>query len=93
MFLAGQQDKLLVECKTVAVDFTLIGVINMCSVHEVSNEGRSNRSTSTFSVFCSNGTENVSAGMLCSQLSSDRSESLKPEMQRPVDSIHTCKKY
>lgn len=57
---------------------TLIGVISMCSVHDVSSDGRSNRSTSTFSVFCSNGTENVSAGMLCNQLNSDRSESLKP---------------
>lgn len=53
----------------------------MCSVQDVSKDGRSNRSTSTFNVFCSNGTENVSAGILCSQLSSDRSESLKPEME------------
>lgn len=58
--------------------FGLIGVISMCSVHEVSNDGRSNRSTSTFNVFCSNGTANVSDGMLCSQLSNDKSESLNP---------------
>lgn len=53
----------------------------MCSVQDVSKDGRSNLSTSTLRVFCSKGTENVSAGMLCNQLSSDRSESLKPEMK------------
>lgn len=58
--------------------FGLIGVMSMCSVQEVSSDGFSSRSTSTFSVFCSNGTENVSAGMLCSQLSSERSESVNP---------------
>lgn len=59
-------------------NLTLIGVINICSVQEVSSDGLSNLSTSTFKVFCSKGTENVSVGILCSQLSNDRSESLKP---------------
>jgi len=57
----------------------LIGVISMCSVQDVSNEGRSNLSTSTLRVFCSNGTENVSDGTLCNQESRERSLSLKPE--------------
>lgn len=52
--------------------------MSICSVQDVSNDGRSSRSTSTLSVFCSNGTENVSDGMLCNQLSSDKSESLNP---------------
>lgn len=55
-----------------------MGVISMCSVHEVSKDGLSNRSTSTFNVFCSNGTENVSEGILCNQLNKDKSLSLNP---------------
>lgn len=63
----------------------------MCSVQDVSNEGLSSRSTSTFNVFCSNGTENVSDGMLCSQLSNDRSESLKPtEPSSNLEKVISC---
>lgn len=64
--------------------FGLIGVMSICSVHEVSSEGFSSLSTSTLSVFCSNGTENVSAGMLCNQLSNDRSESVNPVVLRDI---------
>lgn len=71
--------------------FTLIGVISICSVQDVSNEGLSSRSTSTFNVFCSNGTENVSDGILCSQLSSDRSESLNPtEPSSSLEKVISC---
>lgn len=70
---------------------TLIGVISICSVQDVSNDGRSSRSTSTFNVFCSNGTENVSDGILCSQLSSDRSESLNPtEPSSSLEKVISC---
>lgn len=78
----------ITECGNV---FGLIGVMSMCSVHEVSSEGRSNRSTSTFSVFCSNGTENVSCGMLWSQLSNDKSESLKPtDPSNNLENVISC---
>lgn len=65
----------MAECGKV---FGLMGVISMCSVQDVSREGRSSRSTSTFRVRCSKGTEKVSPGMLWSHDSRLRSESLKP---------------
>jgi len=58
--------------------FGLMGVISMCSVHEVSKDGLSKRSTSTFRVLCAKGTANVSGGILCSHESKLKSESLKP---------------
>lgn len=54
----------------------LIGVTRRCSVHDASRDGFSNRSTSTFSVFCSKGQAKVSGGILCSQDNKERSESL-----------------
>lgn len=70
-----------------------MGVINMCSVQEVSNDGLSNRSTSTFNVRCAKGTANVSGGMLCSQESRLKSESLKPtEPSNSLEKfISTCR--
>ena len=47
--------------------FGLIGVINICSVQLVSKVGFFRRSTSTLRLLCSNGHENVSPGILCSQ--------------------------
>lgn len=55
----------------------LNGVTSRCSVQDASRGGFSKRSTSTLSVFCSNGQANVSGGILCSQESRERSESLK----------------
>lgn len=67
----------IAECGKV---FGLIGVISMCSVHDVSSDGRSKRSTSTLRVRCSKGTENVSWGILWSHERRLRSESLKPAL-------------
>lgn len=78
----------ITECGNV---FGLIGVMSICSVHDVSSDGRSSRSTSTFNVFCSNGTENVSCGMLCNQLNSDKSESLNPiEPSSNLEKVISC---
>lgn len=77
----------ITECGNV---FGFMGVISMCSVHDVSSDGRSNRSTSTFNVFCSKGTENVSDGILCNQLSNDKSESLKPGRKKNHFIFHFC---
>lgn len=58
--------------------FGFMGVINMCSVQEVSKEGLSNRSTFTFNVLSANGTANVSADILWSHERRLRLKSLKP---------------
>ena len=58
--------------------FGLIGVISICSDHEVSSCGLSNRSTSTVRDRCSKGIVNVSKGSVCNHDNSERSESLKP---------------
>ena len=57
--------------------FGLIGVINICSVQLVSKVGFFRRSTSTLRLLCSNGHENVSPGILCSQ--DNKLKSLKGE--------------
>ncbi len=44
--------------------FGLMGLIIMCSVHDVSKAGADRRSTSTLRLRCSNGHANVSDGML-----------------------------
>ena len=56
-----------------------MGVISICSVQLVSKVGFLSLSTSTFRLLCSNGQENVSAGILCSQESKLRSLSLKSD--------------